>query len=132
GLTDLRIATCFGGPAMAAELVLGLLSDGSYRKHMETVRQRLSRSRETVGARLRNLGIEPWIEPRAGMFLWCRLPDGLDAATLARHALEREVVLAPGNAFSLSGSASGFLRFNAAQCDDKRIFSVLEEITRAP
>ncbi|MHA7881884.1 aminotransferase-like domain-containing protein [Nitratireductor rhodophyticola] len=132
GLTDLRIATCFGGPAMAAELVLGLLSDGSYRKHMETVRQRLSRSRETVGARLRNLGIEPWIEPRAGMFLWCRLPDGLDAATLARHALERDVVLAPGNAFSLSGSASGFLRFNVAQCDDERIFSVLEEITRAP
>ncbi len=58
--------------------------------------------------------------------------DGLDAATLARHALERDVVLAPGNAFSLSGSACGFLRFNVAQCDDERNFSVLEEITRAP
>ncbi|SEB48437.1 DNA-binding transcriptional regulator, MocR family, contains an aminotransferase domain [Nitratireductor aquibiodomus] len=131
GLTDLRIATCFGGPSMAAELVLALLGDGSYRRHMETVRQRLSASRETVGHRLKMLGIEPWIEPRAGMFLWCRLPDGLDASAIARHALEHDVVLAPGNAFSLSGSARGFLRFNAAQCDDKRIFLVLEKVMRA-
>ncbi|WP_025030359.1 aminotransferase-like domain-containing protein, partial [Nitratireductor aquibiodomus] len=131
GLTDLRIATCFGGPSMAAELVLALLGDGSYRRHMETVRQRLSASRETVGQRLKKLGIEPWIEPRAGMFLWCRLPDGLDASAIARHALEHDVVLAPGNAFSLSGSARGFLRFNVAQCDDERIFSLLEKVMRA-
>jgi hypothetical protein len=36
------------------------------------------------------------------------------------------VVLAPGNAFSLSLRAGDFLRFNVAQCADKRIFSVLE------
>ncbi|WP_295809484.1 PLP-dependent aminotransferase family protein [uncultured Nitratireductor sp.] len=131
GLTDLRIATCFGGPALAAELIVELLGDGSYRKHMEAVRQRLSRSREAVGARLEKLGIVPWIEPKAGMFLWCRLPEGRDAAALARRALERGVVLAPGNAFSLSGSARSFLRFNVAQSEDEHIFSVLAELMRA-
>lgn len=39
------------------------------------------------------------------MFLWCRLPEGIDAATLARLCLEQGVVLAPGNAFSQSLSA---------------------------
>ena len=40
------------------------------------------------------------------MFLWCSLPDGVDAAEIARRALADNIVLAPGNAFSLSGTAS--------------------------
>jgi DNA-binding transcriptional MocR family regulator len=60
------------------------------------------------------------------MFLWCRLPEGLDAAELCRAALKEQIVLAPGNAFSLSESASGFLRFNVAQSMDDRLFEVLQ------
>jgi DNA-binding transcriptional MocR family regulator len=61
------------------------------------------------------------------MFLWCRLPDGLDAAAVARAALASRVVLAPGNAFSLSQSATGFMRFNVSQTLDDRVFAVLRE-----
>ena len=39
-----------------------------------------------MGTRLRALGIEPWIEPKAGMFLWSRLPEGCDSAEIARAA----------------------------------------------
>jgi len=60
------------------------------------------------------------------MFLWCALPEGLDAADIARRALAENIVLAPGNAFSLAQSATGFLRFNVAQSSDPRIFSALE------
>ncbi|ODT19515.1 MAG: hypothetical protein ABS57_03725 [Mesorhizobium sp. SCN 65-12] len=59
------------------------------------------------------------------MFLWCSLPDGIDAAEIARKALGANIVLAPGNAFSLSGHADRFMRFNVAQCDDDRIFAAL-------
>ena len=65
------------------------------------------------------------------MFLWCRLPDGVDAAEIARRALAENIVLAPGNAFSLSQSAGGFLRFNVAQSADQRIFATLEAAMRA-
>lgn len=130
GLTDLKIATSFGGGRLAAELVLAVLGDGGYRRHMETLRGRLARAMVDVAARLRRLGIEPWIEPQAGMFLWSRLPEGLDAATVARAALARNVVLAPGNVFSPSQSASGFLRFNVSQTLDDRIFAVLGEVLR--
>ena len=34
-------------------------------------------------------------------------------------------MLAPGNAFSLSQSAGGYLRFNAAQSGDPRVYEVL-------
>jgi DNA-binding transcriptional MocR family regulator len=61
------------------------------------------------------------------MFLWCRLPDGSDAADVARRALSRQVVLAPGNVFSSSQSASGFMRFNVSQMADPQVMTVLAE-----
>lgn len=126
GLIDLKIATSFGASRVAAEFVFGALKDGAYRRHMEAVRARLGRAMEQVSARLKELGIIPWIEPHAGLFLWCRLPDGCDAAEIATRVLAQNIVLAPGNAFSLSQSAGAFLRFNVAQSLDPRIFSALE------
>jgi len=66
------------------------------------------------------------VMPQAGMFLWCRLPDGVDAARLARACLEEGMVLAPGNAFSLSPQAGGFMRFNVAQSLDPRVHAGLK------
>ena len=60
------------------------------------------------------------------MFLWCKLPEGLDATDVARRALAENVILAPGNAFSVAQSASQFLRFNVAQSTDPRVFTVLK------
>jgi DNA-binding transcriptional MocR family regulator len=126
GLLDLKIATSFGGPNLSAALVLALLVDGSYRKHTETLRQRLAQARgETVG-RLKTIGIVPWLEPQAGMFLWCKLPNGLDAADIARRALVENIVLAPGNAFSLSQTAGGFMRFNVTRSVDQRVLGALQ------
>ncbi|MBN8941048.1 MAG: PLP-dependent aminotransferase family protein [Rhizobiales bacterium] len=125
GLIDLKVATAFGSNPVSAELVLALLKDGSYRKHVETLRDRLARARGQVASRLREFGLTPWVEPRAGMLLWVSLAPGIDAADIARRALAEKLVLAPGNAFSPSRSASGYLRFNVAQCMDPRVFAAL-------
>ncbi|WP_263145463.1 PLP-dependent aminotransferase family protein [Pseudomonas sp. RIT-PI-AD] len=129
-LADLKIATAFGSGRMSAELVYRMLKDGSYRRHVEGLRQRLGQAMPAAIRRLAALGITPWLEPRAGMFLWCRLPDGLDAVDLARRALRHDIVLAPGNAFSLSQSESAFMRFNVAQCTDNRLFEALAHLLR--
>jgi DNA-binding transcriptional MocR family regulator len=126
-LIDLKIATSFGGGRLAAELILKTLSDGGYRKHLEGLRSRLARAMFDVSAKLRTLGITPWIEPQAGMFLWCSLPDDLDAAAIARAALQKKIVLAPGNAFSPSQSATNYMRFNVSQMLDRQSFQVLGE-----
>lgn len=125
GIVDLKIATTFGGGRLNAELVLAVLGDGGYRRHMDGLRSRLERARFETAGRLRSIGIEPWLEPQAGMFLWCRLPDGVDAADVARAALTENVVMAPGNAFSLAQSAAGFMRFNVSQSLDEKVFEVL-------
>ena len=76
--------------------------------------------------RLAALGIEPWLMPRGGFYLWCRLPAGRDSAEMARKALEKKVVLAPGNVFSPSQTAAGFMRFNVAQCGGPQFIDVLK------
>lgn len=130
GLIDLKIATSFGGNRFCSELVFTLLKDGSYRRHLETLRARLSRAMIETTARLKTIGIKPWVRQQAGMFLWCRLPEGVAATDVARQALAANIVLAPGNAFSLSQTAGSFLRFNAAQSDDERIYKVLKTVLR--
>jgi len=127
GLVDLQVATNFGGPGpVATEVIANILAGGGYRKHMADIRQRLIRARRHATQRLGQLGLVPWVTPRGGFYLWCRLPDGLDSAVIARRCLEAKVVLAPGNVFSVSQSASSFFRFNVAQLSDERIFAVLE------
>jgi len=131
GLVDLQVATSFGGPShLATELIAGVLSGGSYRKHMDEVRQRLVRVRKQAIDRLGRLGLTPWIIPRGGFYLWCRLPEGLDSTLIAQRCMAENVVVAPGNVFSVSQTAKSFMRFNVAQLDDERIFSVLKKAMR--
>jgi DNA-binding transcriptional MocR family regulator len=69
--------------------------------------------------------------PRGGFYLWCRLPGEMDSAALARMALSENVVLAPGDVFSVSRTASGYLRFNVAQAGSAQVFDVLGRAMRA-
>lgn len=124
-LVDLKIATTFGGSRLAADLVLTALTDSGYRKHMASVKVKLANEMLNTAERLTALGITPWLMPQAGMFLWCRLPEGVDASNVARTCLKEGVILAPGNAFSQSLIAGDFLRFNVAQSADDKVFKVL-------
>lgn len=126
GLVDLQIATNFGGPnPISSEIIAHMLGGGGYRKHMEELRRRLVRIRRETADRLHRLGIEPWLLPRGGFNLWCRLPDGLDAAQVAQAAVADGVLFAPGNVFSVSQGAAGFMRFNVAHMIEPRVYEVL-------
>lgn len=127
GLIDMKLATSFGSDPFAAELVFQVLSDGGYRKHLDHLNRRLAQAMGETRARLEALGFTLWSEPKGGMFLWMKVPDGLDSADIARRALADNVVLAPGNVFSVSQSAANYMRFNVAQSRSNRLFSVLEK-----
>ena len=124
-LADLRIATSMSGNPLSAEILHAVLTDGGYRRHIEGVRTRLARATARTMKRLRDVGIEPWIEPAAGLFIWGRLPGGLDATELARAALAEDIVMAPGNVFSTSGIWGDYCRFNVVMSDDDRVSAFL-------
>jgi DNA-binding transcriptional MocR family regulator len=127
-LSDLKLASSFGNNELSAQLVHRLLIDGSYRKHVETIRVRLRQTMAQVQRRLEACGLTPWLQPSEGMFLWMQLPGGIDSADIARAALQQGVMLAPGNAFSTSQSCAGFLRFNVAQSQPQRLTDVLRPL----
>ncbi|GAA0249744.1 Histidinol-phosphate aminotransferase [Methylorubrum aminovorans] len=124
-LVDLKLAVSLSDNHLTAATVHRFLAEGSYRHHVDAMRTRLAEARGTVVRRLAEVGVAVPFVPTGGMFLWGRLPDGLDATEVSRRALARGVVLAPGNVFSLSQGAADAMRFNVAQCADPRVFSEL-------
>lgn len=125
GLTELALATSFGSSEIAAQTIHRLLVNGSYRRHLDTLRPRLAHAMAFTAEHLERLGLTLWTRPDAGMFVWAQLPGDLDSAEVAVRALDHGVMLAPGNAFSPSQTAGSYLRFNVSQCTDKRVFDVL-------
>jgi DNA-binding transcriptional MocR family regulator len=127
-MVDLQVATNFGGASpVAAQLIFESLMDSGYRRHVEALRRRLSGARRDATTKLADLGVRTWVTPRGGFYLWGRLPDGKDASAVARTALARDVILAPGDVFSAAQTASDFMRFNVGQMQDPRVFQVLKD-----
>lgn len=137
-LADLKLAMSFGNNELSARVIHRLLGDGSYRKHIATLRDRLARARFQVSKRLGALGLTPWSSVAAdlgeGLFLWMALPRGRNAAEVTEAARRRGVILAPGNVFSADAKGGGpwanFLRFNVSQSLDPRISAVIKEALR--
>jgi DNA-binding transcriptional MocR family regulator len=130
-LVDIKLAISQGNGHLSATLLHRLLADGGHLRHVDALRAKLSAAMGQTIRRLGALGLKVWVEPRGGMFLWAYLPDGLDAAEIARQGLKSDVVFAPGGVFSVSQGARSFLRFNVALCAHPRIFEVLEDAMAA-
>jgi len=130
-LVDLKLATSMGNSATGAVMLHRVLTESGYRRHLEALRRKLADAMGHALRRLREHGLEPWIDPRGGIYVWARLPDGVAAAAVARYGLARKVLFAPGPAFSASESARGYLRFNVARCNEPRVYAMLDEAVGA-
>ncbi len=130
-LVDLKLAISMGNSVTGAVMLHRVLTESNYRRHLDGLRRKAA---DAMGLTLRNLrkhGLEPWTEPRAGIFVWARLPDGVAAADIARYSLARKMLFAPGPAFSSSELGHGYLRFNVARCNEPRVYAMLEEAIAA-
>lgn len=124
-LVDLKLATTLGNSSFAAATLHALLAEGGYRRHLDALRPRLAQATAHLSGRLKSLGVNLWVEPRAGLFAWGQLPDGLDATDVAAIAQKREVVFAPGRSFSADPRWRDFMRFNVA-VSEPQVFETLD------
>ena len=135
-ITDMKLATSFASNALSSQIIYQLLTDGSYRSHIEKIRVRLAECQTRIRQKLLNAGFKIWCEPVGGLFLWAKLPDnlpeGVDSDVISRRALTHKIVLAPGNIFSQSQNCGRFMRFNVAQSAHPKIFETLKEIMYQP
>ncbi len=62
-----------------------------------------------------------WSQPTGGLFVWARVPEGIDTGELLAKALTARVAYVPGRAFYADGSGARELRLNFSFCDEDRL-----------
>jgi 2-aminoadipate transaminase len=72
-------------------------------------------------------GVE-WTQPSGGFFLWLTLP--VDAADLARRAVEAGVAIVPGSPFFPDGRGTGNVRLSFSNVADDLIDTGIERVGR--
>ena len=70
-------------------------------------------------------------KPEGGMFLWGRLPEGMDAMQLFHKAVGEKVVFVPGNPFYTASGATSTMRFSFSCVDGPIIDEGVQRLARA-
>lgn len=89
-------------PGFNQRLVAEVIRDGFLDGHVPTIRARYHTQRDAmVKALARELGETgaTWTEPSGGMFIWVRLPEGLNAQALLPTAVDAGMAFVPGAPF---------------------------------
>ena len=101
-------------PGFNQRLVAEVIKDGFLDRHVPTIRALYkSQLAAMLAAMTREMpgGVE-WNTPAGGMFLWVRLPEGMNAIELLPIAVERNVAFVPGWAFYADKADARTLRLS--------------------
>ena len=113
-LVERKVLSVLTHSALLESFVAEVLDSGRYRKHLETLRSRLSRMRRDAIQALSGAGITFDSGAGEGIFLWGRVPDAIGMDELVRGARDQSILLAKGTLFSPSKGSRQCLRFNVA------------------
>ncbi|MDM0066004.1 PLP-dependent aminotransferase family protein [Variovorax sp. J31P207] len=101
-LLQAKQAADLHSPSFNQRMVHEVMKDGFLSRHVPTIRALYKRQCEAMVAALqremKGLSVE-FVKPAGGMFLWVRLPEGIDTVALLPKAVERGVAFVPGAPF---------------------------------
>jgi DNA-binding transcriptional MocR family regulator len=120
-LADIKMLTSITTSQFTERLVYLMLVDGHYRKYLSRLHERLGEARVNVVRAFERIGLELFVEPADGMFVWARFPHIDDSLTLAEASQRDGIMLAPGAVFRPHLERSPWMRFNVASCEDTRV-----------
>ncbi len=105
---------------MAAEV----MKDGFLDRHVPMIRALYKSQRDAMLAALeremQGLGVQ-WNTPDGGMFLWARLPAGMNAIDLLPRAVDKGVAFVPGAAFYAGAPDARTLRLSFVTASAEQI-----------
>jgi len=126
-LADIKMLTSITTSQFTERLVYLMLVDGHYRKYLSRLHERLGEARLNVVRALERIGLEVFVEPTDGMFVWARFPHVEDSLTLAEASQRDGIMLAPGAVFRPHLERSAWMRFNVTTCEDTRVQRWLQQ-----
>lgn len=89
-------------PGFNQRIVAEVIKDGFLDRHVPTIRARYKTQRDAMMTALAHhmAGLDVrWTHPEGGMFVWVRLPEGLNAQALLPQAVEAGMAFVPGAPF---------------------------------
>ena len=107
-LLQAKQAADLHSPGFNQRVIADVMQGGFLDRHVPTIRARYKAQRDAMLAALEREMPGPeehpdnrltWNKPDGGMFLWARLPKGMDAIELLPKAVDKGVAFVPGAAF---------------------------------
>jgi 2-aminoadipate transaminase len=120
-------------PSFNQRIVAEVLKDGFIERHVPTIRALYKRQCQAMLAALAEHcgGLLEWNAPDGGMFLWGRLPAGVDAVKLLPLAVEHNVAFVPGSAFYADRPDARSIRLSFVTASEDQIRTGVAALAQA-
>ena len=133
-LLQAKQAADLHSPGYNQRMVAEVLKEGFLERHVPTIRALYKAQCQAMLAALavemQGLGVE-WNSPAGGMFLWVRLPEGMEAIQLLPRAVEHGVAFVPGSAFYAEQADPRTLRLSFVTVSEEQIRIGIKALARA-
>ena len=119
---------------MTQKLLGMYLDDGSYYSSLEAFRTLYRGNRDLVCEKLDELALlgVRYDRPRGGVYVWCRLPDGVDSKRFIGRAYNMGVTLIPGHVFyPCKNGGRNFIRINYSYESRERLACGMDVLRKA-
>jgi 2-aminoadipate transaminase len=133
-LLQAKQAADLHSPTFNQRMVAEVIRDGFLERHVPGIRALYKNQRDAMLAALSRemVGLDvQWNTPDGGMFLWARLPQGMDAAALLPRAVERGVAFVPGAAFYAGQGDARSLRLSFVTATTEQIATGIAALAQA-
>jgi len=121
-------------PSFNQRMVAEVMKEGFLSRHVPTIRTLYKRQRDAMLAALTRemagLQVE-FNKPSGGMFLWLRLPPGVDSVALLPKAVERGVAFVPGLPFYAGEGDPRTLRLSFVTASNEEIDTAIAALADA-
>jgi 2-aminoadipate transaminase len=120
-------------PTLTQAIAAALLARGELQDRLPAVVERYRRKREVMLDTLQREmppGVT-WTRPEGGLFLWVRVPDGIDTGAMLKTAVQEEgVAYVPGQQFHCDGSGRNTMRLNFSYPSEDEIRQGITRLAR--
>ena len=131
-LARTKMAVGLTSSEVTERVVANVLSEGHYDKHVRFITEKLRAAHHSVTQSMHAGGLDIFVEPQAGLFLWAKLPVEPDRSiAVATRALERGIWLAPGSYFRPNDRASNWFRFNVATSNNEDLWTFIRNLSQS-
>jgi 2-aminoadipate transaminase len=126
-MADLHTST------LSQVLMERMICSGLLHQHVDLIRSRYKHRKQLMIDSLHKHYVPgmTWQEPEGGVFIWCRMPKGLNANELLLRAADRGVDYLPGNPFFAQQQQTAYVRLNFSCAEADTIDEGIRRFTAA-